>query len=196
VKLELRIPLPTPPGIGLLTRTAQAGWREGRETAGMLLEFARAIPSIAVSLQRLADLQDELAALGTLDIQLERLADLQDELATLGRLEGALTQIALFGTPLDKLTGPVENLAVAARTLPELSVAAQSLPELVTKVDGVEAIVAHMDARLDNLMPILERIAAFGESVEGDIDELGQALDPIGRLASRLPGARRRKNEA
>lgn len=192
---ELRIPLPPVPGADLARRSAGAVWRTTRDTTVTLLDFARAIPTIAISLERLAELQDELAALGKLDLQLERLADLQDELATLGRLEGALAQIALFGTPLDKLTGPVEDLAKAARTLPELSVAAQSLPELVDQVRQVELIVAHMDERLDNLMPTLERIATFGESVEGDIDELGEALEPIGRLASRLPGGRRRKRE-
>lgn len=194
MNIELR--LPALPGSGLLRRGLGDAWHSARDTSSTLLAFAKAVPTIAVSLQRLADLQDELAALGKMDLQLERLADLQDELATLGRLEGALAQIALFGTPLDQLTGPVEDLAKAARTLPELSVAAQSLPELVDQVRQVEMIVAHMDERLDNLMPTLERIAAFGESVEDDIDELSEALEPVGRLASRLPGGRRRKKDA
>lgn len=195
MSLEIRIPVPSVPGAALLRRSADSVWRTTRDTTVVLFDFARAVPTIAISLERLAELQDELAALGKLDLQLSRLADLQDELATLGRLEGALEQISRFGTPLDKLTGPVEDLAKAARTLPELSVAAQSLPELVDQVRQVELIVAHMDERLDNLMPTLDRIAKFGEAVEDDIDELGEALEPIGRLASKLPGGRRRKRE-
>lgn len=161
----------------------------------MLLGFARAVPRMATSLERLADLQDELQALGEFDLHLERLADLQDELATLGRLEHALERIAEFGTPLDNLTEPVADLAVAARSLPELAVAAQSLPELVTQVKLVEAIVERMDHRLDELTPKLDQIAAFGTDLGDDIDDLGEALAPISRIASRLPGSRRRRSD-
>jgi methyl-accepting chemotaxis protein len=194
--LGLPLPsLPTPPLVGRLRRTAGAVWTEGTDIAQVLVGFLRTIPTIAVSLERLADLQDELEALSKLDFQLERLADLQDELSTLGRLEHALERIAEFGTPLDNLTEPVADLAVAARSLPELSVAAQSLPELVTQVRLVESIVERMDARLGELTPKLDQIADFGMGLGSEIDDLGDALAPISRIASRLPGGRRRQKD-
>jgi len=183
------------PGVSRLRGAATAVWTESTAAAEVLVGFLRSVPTIAVSLERLADLQDELEALSKLDFQLERLADLQDELATLGRLEDALQQIALFGTPLDNLTEPVADLAVAARSLPELAVAAQSLPELVTQVRLVEAIVERMDARLGDLTPKLDQIADFGVGLGSEIDDLGDALAPISRIASRLPGNRRRQKE-
>lgn len=189
--ISVRIPLP--PGAGVAADLIRRTWRDASELVRVLLGFARAVPRMANSLERLADLQDELQALGQFDLHLERLADLQDELATLGRLEGALERIAEFGTPLDNLTQPVADLAVAARSLPELAVAAQSLPELVTQVKMVEAIVERMDHRLDELTPKLDQIAAFGTELGDDIDDLGDALAPISRIASRLPGGRRRR---
>lgn len=189
------IRIPRPPGASLGLHVLRRTVEDALELAGVIVGFARAVPRLANSLERLADLQDELAALGEFDLHLERLADLQDELATLGRLEGALDRIAEFGTPLDNLTQPVADLAVAARSLPELAVAAQSLPELVTQVKLVEQIVERMDHRLDELTPKLDQIAAFGTDLGDDIDDLGDALAPISRLASRLPGSRRRRDE-
>lgn len=188
--------IPRPPGASLGLHVLRRTVEDAVGFARVVLGFAQAVPRLATSLERLADLQDELQALGEFDLHLERLADLQDELATLGRLEGALDRIAEFGTPLDNLTEPVADLAVAARSLPELAVAAQSLPELVTQVKLVEQIVERMDHRLDELTPKLDQIAAFGTELGDDIDDLGDALAPISRIASRLPGGRRRRDEA
>jgi hypothetical protein len=52
-----------------------------------------------------------------------------------------------------------------------------------------------MDHRLDELTPKLDQIAAFGTDLGDDIDDLGEALAPISRIASRLPGSRRRRSD-
>lgn len=179
---RLPLGLPMPPGPRTLGRAAGRAVRVGVDLTTGLTALAAALPSIAVSLERLADLEEELAAL----------ASLQDELRTLGRLEDELGIIAQFGTPLDRLTEPVTALAQAARTLPELTVAAQSLPALVEMVGDVEGIVLRMDARLEHLTPVLDQLAEFGDELE----DLSDAMTPIGRLAGILPGGRRKRRES
>ncbi len=174
--------LPLPPGARTVGRAARRSVQVGVDLTTGLAALAAALPSIATSLERLANLEEELAAL----------ASLQDELRTLGRLEDELETIAKFGTPLDRLTEPVMALAHAARTLPELTAAAQSLPALVEMVGDVEGIVLRMDARLEHLTPVLDQLAEFGDELE----DLSDAMTPIGRLAGILPGSRRKRREA
>ena len=56
----------------------------------------------------------------------------------------------------------------------------------------MQEVVTHIDSRFDELTPILKEISDFGSTLEGEIDELGDSLAPISRLAGRLPGNRKR----
>ena len=158
---------------------------------GPLRQLDDAILGLA-ELQRVVLALDKIVLLST---ALEKLSELEDELRTLGTLEASLEQIAGFSTVLEAIAGPIQALAESTTSLPELAVAAESLPELVVQVRAVEGIVTHMDASLDGLTPTLNRIVAFGDNLEAEIDDLGDSLAPISRIASRLPGSKKRARE-
>lgn len=158
---------------------------------GPLRQLDDAIIGLA-ELQRVVTALDKIVLLST---ALEKLSELEDELHTLGQLEESLEKIAGFSTVLEEIAGPIKALAQSTASLPELAAATESLPELVVQVRAVEAIVAHMDTSLDGLTPTLNRIVAFGDNLGAEIDDLGDSLAPISRIASRLPGSKKRARE-
>ncbi len=147
-------------------RGAAAPQRQGRRGASRTRLPPRCWRSPAraddlrVSLERLADLQDELAALGKMDLQSSGSPTCR---TSSHHSAGSRVRSRRSRCSARRSTSSPGRSRISRRRRARCrssSVAAQSLPELVDQVRQVERIVAHMDERLDELMPTLERIAS------------------------------------
>jgi methyl-accepting chemotaxis protein len=182
--MSLTIRLPTPafglPRIGRVVRGAIA----------FPLTLMQAVEGVA----QLPDVVRALDKIVLLESALDKLANLQDELENLGNLQDELAAIAGFRTILEELVDPVHQLAASTGSMPELAVSARSLPQLTEQVRGVQGIVERIDARIDEVAPSLVQIAAFGSTLNSEIEELGDALGPLSRIAARMPGSGKKKD--
>jgi hypothetical protein len=127
-------------------------------------------------LERLVDVSETL----------ERLADLDDSLRQLGRLDETLEQIAGVSQSL-------HTIASAADSLQTLADAAGALPELTAaagRLESVEDLVHRAVGNLESLQPSLDGLSRQVGELHEAVEVLGGALDPLSRLADRVPGGR------
>ena len=186
--MSITVSLPSPRLPGSIARGVVRG---ARRTLLLPVAIFQAIeglgqlPEVVVALDKIVLLEDAL----------DKLANLQDELANLGNLQDELEAIAGFRSILEALVDPVNQLAASTGSMPELAVSARSLPQLTEQVKGVQEIVDRIDARIDEVAPSLVQIAAFGSTLNSEIEELGDALGPLSRIAARMPGSGGRKKD-
>ncbi len=186
--MSITISLPTPgvPGFaGSLVGRVADGVRRTLVlpvTVFQAIEGVAQLPQVVVALDKIV----------LLEAALDKLANLQDELENLGNLQDELAAIAGFRTILEDLVDPVQQLAASTGSMPELAVSARSLPKLTEQVSGVQEVVERIDARIDEVAPSLVQIAAFGSSLNSEIEELGDALGPLSRIAAHMPGSKKK----
>jgi ABC-type transporter Mla subunit MlaD len=140
-----------------------------------------ALQGIRQSLDRLSQPGGALDRLADISQTLDRLAELDTSLKQLGALEESLNAIAAVAEA-------VAQLATVTDHLPQLVDATSALPELPDRVRSVEGLVADAVGNLDRLQPSLDRLGEQITELQGVIGGLGGALEPIGRLAGRVPG--------
>ena len=131
------------------------------------------------AVDRLAELPDVLGRLADLDDTLRRLGELGDTLRALGDL----------GTSL-------ERLAKLADALERLSQSTEGLPELPQRVEAVERQVNGVAGQLHRIEPSLEALSAGVASLQDAARQLAGAVEPVARIAGRLPGGRRAARRA
>jgi hypothetical protein len=144
-----------------------------------------ALQGIRRSLDRLSQPGGALDRLADISETLDRLAELDQSLRQLGMLEQSLNEIA-------EVAQAVAQLANVTDHLPQLVEATAALPELPDRVRSVEGLVGDAVGNLDRLQPSLDQLGTQISELQGVIDGLGGALEPIGRLAGRVPGGNRR----
>lgn len=128
------------------------------------------------AIDRLAELPDVLT----------RLADLDETLRALGELGDTLRALGDLGTSL-------ERLAKLADALERLARSTEGLPELPGRVEAVERQVHGVAGQLHRLEPLLEALSAGVASLQDAAGQLAGSVEPVARIADRLPGARRRR---
>jgi DNA repair ATPase RecN len=154
-----------------------------------------ALQGIKQSLDRLSQEGGALDRLADISETLDRLAKLDESLRQLGALEQSLSELAQVSegvSELAKVTEHLPQLIEATGVLPQLVDATNTLPELPERVRAVEALVESAVGNLDRLEPNLDQLGSQIAELQRVIGGLGEALEPIGRLAGRVPGANRR----
>ena len=144
-----------------------------------------ALQGIRKSLDRLSQPGGALDRIADISETLDRLAELDQSLKQLGNLEKSLNEIAALGQAVAQLADVTDHL-------PSLVESTAGLPELPERVRSVEGLVGEAVGNLDRLQPSLDQLGAQISELQGVIGGLGGALEPIGRLAGRVPGANRR----
>jgi septal ring factor EnvC (AmiA/AmiB activator) len=134
---------------------------------------------IAQVVRRLAPLEDEvMARLDALDF---RLAGLNEQLAgTRKAVEPLAAQISHMERQLDELQDemrPIQHLDAIRQGIEPLE---RSMVAVRDSVDELEPMIADLDTKIRTIEP---RLAEMQDSVE-----------PIGDLAERIPGSRRRRS--
>ena len=179
-----------------------------RQDVGPHLEHLpnlEALQSIKQSLDRLSQPGGALDRLADISETLDRLAKLDESLRQLGALDEALTEIAQVAEAVARLaqitehlpqlvqaTEALPQLTESASSLPELVKAASALPDLPERVRAVEGLVESAVGNLDRLEPSLDQLGTQIAELQRVVAGLGEALEPIGRLAGRMPGVRSR----
>jgi hypothetical protein len=159
--------------------------------APLVLGVAGAVLAVPRRLDRVLRGVESLAALPDLVERVEALGDLTEhasQLAELTRHAAALEELTHHASALHDLTrhaASLEELNRHASALPALTEHAAVLPDLVTRVERVETMVLDVLRDLADLRPTVDALTLAA----GD---LGRAVDPLGRIAGRLPGGRAR----
>jgi hypothetical protein len=148
--------------------------------------------AVLAELRRLNRTLTEVALLRT-DVgpHLEHLPNLE----ALQSIKTSLDRLSQPGGALDRLADiseTLERLAELDASLPLLVEATSALPELPERVQSVEGLVGEAVGNLDRLQPSLDRLGQQIAELQETIGGLGGALEPIGRLAGRVPGSNRR----
>ena len=148
--------------------------------------------AVLAELRRLNRTLAEVALLRT-DVgpHLEHLPNLE----ALQSIKGSLDRLSQPGGALDRLADiseTLDRLAALDESLPRLVDATSALPELPERVRSVEGLVGDAVGNLDRLQPSLDQLGAQIAELQEVIGGLGGALEPIGRLAGRMPGGTRR----
>jgi ABC-type transporter Mla subunit MlaD len=144
-----------------------------------------ALRGIRQSLDRLSQPGGALDRLADISETLDRLAQLDESLRQLGALDESLNAIAAVAEAVAQLADVTDHL-------PQLVEATAALPELPERVRSVETLVESAVGNLDRLQPSLDQLGTQIAELQHVIDGLGGALEPIGRLAGRVPGGNRR----
>ena len=99
---------------------------------------------------------------------------------------------------LPELAESIARVAAATEILPEVEARLGSiesampvLVEVQQHLTRVPEILERLDARMDRTAGLLERLLLSLEQLSGDVEVLGSAVGPLGRLARRVPGRRR-----
>ena len=154
-----------------------------------------ALQGIRESLDRLSQPGGALDRLADISETLDRLAELDQSLRQLGTLERSLNEIAEVAQAVAQLAEVTEHLPQLVRvtdSLPQLVESTATLPEIPERVRAVEGLVNDAVGNLDRLQPSLDQLGTQIAELQDVIGGLGGALEPIGRLAGRVPGAGRR----
>jgi hypothetical protein len=138
------------------------------------------------------------------DGAVERLLAPDGALERLLAPEGALDQLVAEGGVLDRLLAPdgVLDRLTASGGLLETLVAPGGLADRLLADDGyaeklfadggtLDQLVA-LGRTLEEIRPRLTELAALIPSLHDAVDGLGRSVGPLGDLANRLPGTRRR----
>lgn len=145
-------------------------------------------------LERLVDVSETLERLAGLDESLRQLGRLDETLERIAAVGSSLEEIAKVGESLEAIAGAAENLreiAGAAGSLQTLADAAGNLPELTRaakSLETVEGLVHRAVGNLESLQPSLDGLSKQVAELQEAVGVLGGALDPLSRLAGRVPG--------
>jgi predicted nuclease with TOPRIM domain len=105
-------------------------------------------------------------------------------LATVARLEGELDRVV---TAVEAMRAHLVHLEAMRADLVHLEPMRRSLEPLERSMVSVRESV-------DDLEPMLADLDAKVRSIEPKLDELAESVEPIGELAEKFPGNRRRRH--
>lgn len=123
------------------------------------------------------------------------LNDLGRRVDNLNAEDGYLAHMRHFevmGPSLQRLAdpdGPLSQLEELAASLAQL----HSLAELGERLGTVEGHIASLDTNIARLQPSLDALALSLAELQGTITTLAISLEPVGRLAQRVPGGAKRR---
>ena len=126
---------------------------------------------------------DIASALGMLPAIAENTKTMSEHTTQLAGITEILQRITDDTGPMEKR---IETIAAAMPTLVEVQNNLADLPDTM----------ARLDERLDYMTALLDRMVVAVESLAVSVDELQESLGPVGRLARRVPGGRRRERAA
>ncbi len=92
---------------------------------------------------------------------------------------------------LERVADALDRVAADASVLPALRddmAQIGALPEVLARLDrGIEGL----DAGIERLSELMERILSALDGLNASVDTLQGAVEPMGRLAGRLPGQKK-----
>ena len=120
-----------------------------------------------------------------------------DVIGSLRALPRLLAQIEEHTARVAEATGPLPQVADATQVLPpmyermsEIESAMPTLVEVQQQLADLPSTMDELQARLGGLSETLERLLASLDTLDANVAALREVVQPIGRIADRLPGRR------
>lgn len=113
------------------------------------------------------------------------IAAVGEDTSALPALREEMAQISSVAQTLDTMDGRMANIEGSMPILVEVQRDLARLPETVGR----------LDERIEALSALMERMLASLDTLSGSVEALQDAVGPMGRLASRLPGQGRGSRE-
>lgn len=133
-----------------------------------------------------------MSRLGPLPIGVPALpGDVVRALRMLPQIVETTREIAAHTSRLADVSDALERVSADTETLPsmreDMKTIARAMPDLVE----VQRHVAQLPETIDRLSDLMERILVAIEGLDTTIETLQEAVEPVGRLARRVPGQRK-----
>jgi len=123
---------------------------------------------------------DLLGALRVVPRLLAQIESIAESTRSLKRIEAAIDRVAEDASVLPTLD---ERMAQIEAAMPTLVDVQQQLADLPRTMDELQE-------RLGGVSDILERLLALLDTLDANVGSLRGSIEPIGRIADRLPGRR------
>jgi predicted nucleic acid-binding Zn-ribbon protein len=154
-------------------------------------------------LDRILGLPADLAQLlGHLPAITRNTAAIEDHTARLDAVATSLERVANDTTALpavrDALLVVVESTAALkpmSERLASIEAAMPALVDVQKQLGELPAVMQRLDEGIERLSDLMERMLVSMDALGGNIETLQESLEPVGRLASRLPGQSKSKGD-
>ena len=124
-------------------------------------------------------------------------SDVVGSLRALPRLFAQIEAIATHTAQVAEATRPLPSVADDTTVLPPMyermtgiESAMPTLVEVQQQLADLPATMDELQARIGGLSEMLERLLASLDTLDTNVAALSEAVQPIGRIADRLPGRR------
>jgi len=154
-----------------------------------LLKVVRALPLVADRLDAIGASTDELprmrAGIDALGEDTQRIAGLQ------GAMERLAIEMGGLKDELGRVVGATDVLPTMDGRMAKIEGSMPVLVEVQQHLSRLPETIETLDAGIDRLVGLMDRLLASIETLDGNVGSLRSALEPIGRIADRMPGNRR-----
>jgi len=121
-----------------------------------------------------------------------RVTAVEDELLT--RVEQLEDEIAGLHSSVAPLSEQLERLLHAIAPVSDLPAVRASVAPLGEQLDELQRTVGELPGHVDNLEPMIEAVSASITDLHPKLGEVRDAVMPLGDLAEKMPGVRRRNS--
>ena len=151
----------------------------------MLARAARHVEQIAESTRALLPMRE---AIGDVAGDTRALALLREDMA---RVADYTSKLDAMLASTDVLPGMDGRMAHIEEAMPVLVEVQRSLSRLPDTMERLPETMDRLGAGLTDLSELLERLVASVEQLDENVTTLHGAVEPLGRVAQRIPGSRR-----
>jgi len=154
-----------------------------------LIKTIRALPLVADRLDAIGTSTDELpkmrAGIDALGEDTQRIAGLQDA------MERLATEMGGLKAELGRVVGATDVLPTMDGRMARIEESMPVLVEVQQHLSRLPETIETLGVGIDRLVGLMDRLLASIETLDGNVGSLRSSLEPIGRIADRLPGNRR-----
>ena len=157
-------------------------------------------PRLPPPLDQIADLPvDVVAALRALPVLVEHTEEMRRNTAVLREVADGVKGVARDTEALPALRGEMERVAGSTRYIEPMDERMAAIEGAMPVLVEVQRHLAHLpetmerlEDRIGDLTDLLQRMLGALGSLDESVTSLRAAVEPLGRVADRLPGAARR----
>jgi len=154
-----------------------------------LIRLLRSLPLVADRLDAIAASTSEVpkmrAGIDALGGDTQRIAGVQEA------LERLAVEMAGLKDELGRVVGATNVLPTMDGRMAEIEASMPVLVEVQRHLSKLPETMDTLGEGLDGLAGLLDRLLASIERLDGNVGSLRSSLEPIGRIADRVPGNRR-----
>jgi methyl-accepting chemotaxis protein len=131
---------------------------------------------------------DALRALRTLPEIVATMREIAAHTARLTDVANALDRVSADTRQLPAMREDIASIAAAMPVLIEVQRHLEQLPETIGRLDEH---IDRLDEGIDRLSALMEKILVAVDGLDSTVETLRAAVEPMGRLAGRIPGQRK-----